>query len=574
MDIVYSHISTLYTLWKSLEVDPCTLNQKLINVIQELEKLIQLEKNEKILLVANIEDLIASIECASNQLGVSIEDMLQSTCLRDDLVYNDLQLLPTFPKYHSLVELNKKLYQEIKSRELHIHECLPQIESISKELDLPLKISCDLRDLRELKAQQSKEFEILVRNIQYYWQLLDYSVNTSDELEVTLHQLFEQFPLEPISITSAQVTFHIKDVYYYQHTNLPLSKNIISKLNEKKLELETMYKKHYVIYTRSVNKLKAVWDELQVPLLERPSIPQTLGINDMIKLRNIINNLEPFIKKAFEKYILELKEQLEPLWDACLVSNLEREEFIASLYEKNTKHEIKVIVDRQIEYLQSMAGKGKALMALMQERKDLIQKMIDFEKKASDPKRLFQASFQLLEEEKWRNSCLPRLLQLDRSLIKAIQEFEKLAGKPVMFGEKRYLDTLLEEIADREANQTFFGFLNTEPSKSTTTTTSIKRAKNSRPASVNSLGSMMKKQKEQQSKPRIMCPTSSQSMPLDKKGKKQQAPKDSKPTPVYNPSYIPPPLSPKPYNKNGRLTASMIPISTIHKNLLTTTKSI
>ena len=87
------------------------------------------------------------------------------------------------------------------------------------------------------KAQQSKEFEILVRNIQYYWQLLDYSVNTSDELEVTLHQLFEQFPLEPISITSAPVTFHIKDVYYYQHTNLPLSKNIISKLNEKKLEL-------------------------------------------------------------------------------------------------------------------------------------------------------------------------------------------------------------------------------------------------------------------------------------------------------------------------------------------------
>lgn len=109
----------------------------------------------------------------------------------------------------------------------------------------------------------------------------------------------------------------------------------------------------------------------------------------------------------------------------------------------DTKHEIKVIVDRQIEYLQSMAGKGKALMALMQERKDLIQKMIDFEKKASDPKRLFQASFQLLEEEKWRNSCLPRLLQLDRSLIKAIQEFEKLAGKPVMFGEKRYLDTLV-----------------------------------------------------------------------------------------------------------------------------------
>lgn len=69
--------------------------------------------------------------------------------------------------------------------------------------------------------------------------------------------------------------------------------------------------------------------------------------------------------------------------------------------------------------------------------------MIDFEKTASDPKRLFQASFQLLEEERWRNSCLPRLLQLDHQLIKAIDEFEKLAGKPVMIGNRRYMDTLV-----------------------------------------------------------------------------------------------------------------------------------
>lgn len=69
--------------------------------------------------------------------------------------------------------------------------------------------------------------------------------------------------------------------------------------------------------------------------------------------------------------------------------------------------------------------------------------MIDFEKTASDPKRLFQASFRLIEEEKWRNTCLPRLLQLDRALIKSIGEFEKLAGKPVMIGERRYLDTLV-----------------------------------------------------------------------------------------------------------------------------------
>ena len=115
-------------------------------------------------------------------------------------------------------------------------------------------------------------------------------------------------------------------------------------------------------------------------------------------------------------------------------------------------------------YLSSIHQEGQALKALMKERKDLIQvkkkqkhtlhpfsfvilvflqKMIDFEKTASDPKRLFQASFRLIEEEKWRNTCLPRLLQLDRALIKAIGEFERLAGKPVMMGERRYLDTVV-----------------------------------------------------------------------------------------------------------------------------------
>lgn len=138
----------------------------------------------------------------------------------------------------------------------------------------------------------------------------------------------------------------------------------------------------------------------------------------------------------------------------------------------DTKLEIKSQVDHHMIYLTSIHIEGQALKALMKERKDLIQvqiysngcqvnpalcicinsfffflqykqKMIDFEKTASDPKRLFQASFQLLEEEKWRNNCLPRLLYLDRQLIKALNEFEKLAGKPVMIGERRYLDTLV-----------------------------------------------------------------------------------------------------------------------------------
>lgn len=89
--------------------------------------------------------------------------------------------------------------------------------------------------------------------------------------------------------------------------------------------------------------------------------------------------------------MLQLKDQLIPLWDACLLSEIERTEFITSLYEKSefafllpktsdvymllldTKLEIKSQVDHHMTYLTSIHIEGQALKALMKERKDLIQ---------------------------------------------------------------------------------------------------------------------------------------------------------------------------------------------------------
>jgi hypothetical protein len=54
-----------------------------------------------------------------------------------------------------------------------------------------------------------------------------------------------------------------------------------------------------------------------------------------------------------------------------------------------------------------------------------LQKMIEFEKSASDPRRLFQSSFRLLEEEKWRKSCWPNLVKIEDQLISACLAYEE-----------------------------------------------------------------------------------------------------------------------------------------------------
>lgn len=51
--------------------------------------------------------------------------------------------------------------------------------------------------------------------------------------------------------------------------------------------------------------------------------------------------------------------------------------------------------------------------------------MIAFEHTASDPKRLFQPSFQLVEEEKFRRRAYPALLKLESTLVEAIEKFER-----------------------------------------------------------------------------------------------------------------------------------------------------
>ncbi|KAI9273953.1 hypothetical protein EDC94DRAFT_593281 [Helicostylum pulchrum] len=548
MDLFYTHLSTLFSLWTSLDVDASTINKKLESVIRELEKLILNEQKEKTLLSANIQDIMANIESSCSLLGVSLENMLNSSISTELIstdtitIYNDLN--PTYPKEKALVQLDSRLSHELSVRKVHMKEWLLSIQKLCKELVLPYKfktfeeyndidfswatiqsISCELRDLQEIQTCRIDQFESIVNTIHYYWHILNYQTNQQDPIELGLSALFENFPLN-IDLSTQDPTF---TAYYHHPTNqLKLSQNTLDLLLVKKNALQSLFDTRYRLYLSSVTRVKAVWEELNVPILERPRIPNLLGLDHMLQLKTIVDGLEPLLRNVFDQYIKQFKDQLIPLWDACLLSEIERTEFITSLYEKNTKIEIKTTVDKHMTYLNSIHLEGQALKALMKERKELIQKMIDFEKTASDPKRLFQASFRLIEEEKWRNSCLPRLLHLDRALIKAIGEFERLAGKPVMIGERRYLDTLLDEIADREANQTFFGFLNSEPIDRPIS----KRIKN-RPVSVGSLGSIIvQTTKKPQLKSRaisaIITSTSntttmpkkikpSQSMPLSKK---------------------------------------------------------
>ncbi|KAI8975444.1 microtubule associated protein-domain-containing protein [Mycotypha africana] len=562
MDILYSRLSTLLQLWTSLDVDAFTMNKKLDTIIKAVEDLIHSERREKQLLSANIEDLMSNIEYASMLLGVSLESVLNSAVAATEptfiiqqeqqLQLNSLAITsmytalnPTYSAEKVLFELNRRLIKEINVRTQHLHEWLLAIQSLCKELDQPFKfkliedyiqsdlswatvqsVSCELRDLSELKATRISDFNRMMCSIQYYWQLLDYNIDVNNDRNdyKDIAQLLDGFlpGCKNITIPITNEKEEISTINdYYNHPSNPfttLTTDLITMLEQKHDEIKAIYTERHKIFVQSTTKIKTVWNELNLPVLERPSLPNTLATKDMIYLQKLTDELEPLIRSTFDTYIQKFKGQLTSLWDDCLLSEIERTQFIASLYQRSklrirthdSKAEIEQLVNTHIAYLNKIHIEGKQVQRLMQERKDLIRKMIDFEKTASDPRRLFQASFQLLEEERWRNTCLPRLLHLDEKLIQAILEYEKLAGKPILCAgsNQRYLNTLLDEIADREANQTFFGFLNSDPipqaQHQATVQVTHKRgnsnnnkgnsAGKARPASVSSLNTVVQQQ--------------------------------------------------------------------------------
>lgn len=80
------------------------------------------------------------------------------------------------------------------------------------------------------------------------------------------------------------MTMIVQDTEYFHKSLMKLSQNNLNQLRTMKQNLETIFKSRLIIYIKSITKIKAVWEELQVPILERPILPTKLGTSDMVKV--------------------------------------------------------------------------------------------------------------------------------------------------------------------------------------------------------------------------------------------------------------------------------------------------
>ncbi|AFN82974.1 hypothetical protein EROM_050410 [Encephalitozoon romaleae SJ-2008] len=161
--------------------------------------------------------------------------------------------------------------------------------------------------------------------------------------------------------------------------------------------------------------------------------------------------------RSYEKYLREEQErQLDEIYEKKRSQLKELLDIFGENMEdyKKTEEGIEEMA-MTISKLESKKDLFLSIRSLMEKRSELISKMSEFEKIASDPKRLFRSSLQLLSEEKFRNSAYPNLIRIEEAIFKLLDEYEDRFEKLLKNGID-FKKSLREEIENRIVNKTVF----------------------------------------------------------------------------------------------------------------------
>ncbi|KAJ3068423.1 hypothetical protein HDU98_008387 [Podochytrium sp. JEL0797] len=184
----------------------------------------------------------------------------------------------------------------------------------------------------------------------------------------------------------------------------------VKKAAKEKLEKEELVR-------RLIGDIRALWSELEVDENERVAL-----VEDVTKIG---------------------EEEQDAFWDRC-----------KPIYSPTALSEML----KEIANVTLRRERSIKIRKLIQERKEFIQKLIEFEKAAQDPSRFSGSSIRLLEEEKFRKSALPNLKKMENSIRKQLNEFEEATDHAFTVDNQPYLEILDNEVKDRLSNASVLVF--------------------------------------------------------------------------------------------------------------------
>ncbi|XP_067129449.1 protein regulator of cytokinesis 1-like isoform X2 [Centruroides vittatus] len=295
-----------------------------------------------------------------------------------------------------LKEQEQKLCQKLCIAEHVLPQGIPSKEHLC-ELEQHIKM------LKEEKECRQHKFSVLKQNIIKLMERMEHNPETSLERDLVCEDE-EEFLLSKENLLAMEA----------------LQENLQKKCEETEQICNELYA-----------RLRTLWDRVNASEIERKLFvsnyhnpcPSAAKL-----LKEEIGKFEELKRKNIQKFVEKMRDELIEWWDKCYISEEERKAF-TPFYDSDYTENLLDQHDAEIEKMKQIYEKYQELFTKVSKRQQLWNRMLEFEKKASDPNRFNNRGGALLQEEKERKKLLKQLPMLEKELMTHIAEWEKKEGQ-------------------------------------------------------------------------------------------------------------------------------------------------
>ncbi|KAJ3003545.1 UNVERIFIED_CONTAM: carboxypeptidase C prc1, partial [Siphonaria sp. JEL0065] len=479
----------------ALRDDRVVNNKALVPIIASLQTLVNQEQDRRLAALESMQELHTQLLNACERLCVPIESFLSFK--------NFPANASLYVKRDLLMERVASVDLVVKAREERLDGLKEAVEDVRKGLEdleedefggtMPDNLAATtieawvqtLYALEEEKASRQSQIAKACAKIHKLSTLLNKFPNATDQeknlslfLQTPLPAQYEDasLPALPSALSGALTSqIHHSNAYtqilYEQHyktllqsnesvvnstaISISLTRSCIQWLRDLELGLDGELQSKRDLCKKLVKEIQMCFEQLEEEEMAG------LDVDDLSRedeYAALADSLRERWKKKMQEVVVRLLVDLTILWDKCHITPEERKEFTMQFGDNLFSPLTVETITMELFLLQERFDLEHPLYTLIEQRAALLAKMVDFEKSASDPKRLFRSSFQLNEEERFRKTCVPSLIKLEDVLKSRCRSFEEEHERHFVFRGSRFLDTLEKEMSERFLNEALFIF--------------------------------------------------------------------------------------------------------------------
>merc|ERR1719445_19297 len=244
-------------------------------------------------------------------------------------------------------------------------------------------------------------------------------------LKESILQLYTELEEEPVSDMEREIACEDTERFILSSTNLSQAADILKML-------ENQVKANQKRNMELVEKISSLYERLRLDVSEKYkflSVNQGHGKSVLAELQFEVDRLEELKKANIEQFIINLRNELNDLWDRCFYSENQKNAF-EGLHSIDFTEDLLESHEAELGKMKEYLELNRELFIKVEKRQEIWSKFMELERKAKDPSRLMNArGTALLEEEKERNKVNKTLPRVEQELHELIQQWEQEHGR-------------------------------------------------------------------------------------------------------------------------------------------------